>query len=142
MKGSSRTSTRRLVKNKVMPGDSRLNMTVKPENRNFNLRATASSAASDNYYLSQIPDKFSKVKSLGTLDGSGFKREIGAKKNRAAQVYGSTKAALKVSYRKDKATGQVLPGSEYKTPRQRKSEKQSTNKGGLRTDRPRDKNFI
>ena len=118
--------SRRLVKNKVMIGDARLNMGVKLENRDMVPRATRTTASSDNYLASQVPDKFRK---LGRTDGTNFNREIGAKKPRAAQVYGSRKKALKASYRIDKMTRERIPGSEYKEKKKQAPAKKQT--GGL-----------
>ena len=115
--GSQRTKSRRLVKNKVMIGDARLNAGIKPDARGAAPRVSAGSVARENHLASQFPDK---AKRLGRTDGTKFKREIAAKKNRATQVYGSRKAALKASYRKDKTTGQRIEGSEYK-PKKKKT---------------------
>ena len=61
------------------------------------------------------------------VDGSNYNKEIGAKKPRASQVYGSRKKALKASYRIDKMTREKIPGSGYKE--KKEAPKQQT--GGL-----------
>ena len=117
--------SRRLVKNRVMIGDARLNIGVKPENRGSVPRATRSSAASDNFLASMTSKK---VRKLGRTDGTNFNKQIGAKKQRATQVYGSRKNALKASYRIDKMTREKIPGSGYKEKKKEAPKKQT---GGL-----------
>ena len=111
--GRPDNSTRRVVKNKVVLGDARLNMGVKPENRGAVPRVGPSNLKSENYLLQQIPDKYRR-KRVGRTDGTKMAQEIGAKKPRAAQVYGGKKKALEASYRLDRTTKERIPGTEYK----------------------------
>ena len=120
MKPSSRTSqrpansTRRVVKNKVQIGDSKFAGTVKPDARGAYSTVNAGNQKFQQYYADNT-----KQKRLGRVDRSGYNKEVRAKGPRAAQVYGSRKAALKASYRNDRTTGQRIPGSEYKPKKKR-----------------------
>ena len=106
----SRKQSRRLVKNKLRIGDSKLTTSVKLDNRGVGSQYASynkinkSNVGYQNFLASRLP----AAKRLPQVDGSKFKQEIGAKKQRAADIYGSRKKALKVSYRRDKVTGQKI----------------------------------
>ena len=122
MKRGQRSSSRKLVKNKLQIGDSRLSMTVQPENRDTVPKINRQNVGAQNMYADKVSSKF---KRLQQVDGGSFKREIGAKKQRAAEVYGSRGKALAASFRRDKTTG-------------KKIKPQATEEGGL-TDRQKRK---
>ena len=137
---SSRTQSRKLVKNKLQIGDPKLSMTVKGDQRavgsqyaDYN-KINRSNVGYQNFLSDQLS---SKVKRIPQVDGGKFKREIAAKKPRAAEIYGGRTKALEASYRKDKATGKRIEGSEY-TPKRKRTER-----GGLKTtSKPRNKGLI
>ena len=108
---SSRTQSRKLVKNKLMIGDSNLAFATHPnqrslgsQNASYN-KVNRSNVGIQNFYLKQLPDKLKRVPQV---DGGKFKREVAAKKQRAADVYGSRSKALAESYRRDKTTGKKI----------------------------------
>ena len=128
---SSRTQSRKLVKNKLQIGDPKLTISVKPENR-----AVGSQYASYNKinksnvgYQNFLADQLPKAKRLPLVDGSKFKKEVKAKGQRATEVYGSRGRALAASFRRDKTTGKKIkpqPAGEGGLTDKRK-EKQRTN---------------
>ena len=135
----SQGQSRRMVKNKLRIGDSKLSMSVKSDNRavgsqyaDYN-KINRSNVGYQNFLADQLP---SALKRIPQVDGGKFKREIGAKKPRAADIYGGRTKALEASYRKDKATGKRIEGSEY-TPKRKRTER-----GGLKTNKPRNKGLI
>ena len=107
--------SRRLVKNKVMIGDSKLRGTVKPEMRGPGDRYSSTNTVNrSNKKWQQLYADNSPGNKQKRVDGSNYNKEVGAKKPRATSVYGSRKKALKASYRKDKMTCKVIEGSKYK----------------------------
>ena len=108
---SSRTTSRKLVKNRLQIGDSKLTPTVKMENR-----AVGSQYADYNKvnksnvgYQNFVADSNNAaLKRMPQVDGGKFKREVKAKGQRAAQVYGSRGKALAASFQRDKTTGEKI----------------------------------
>ena len=120
MKRGQRSSSRKLVKNRLQIGDSRLTIGVNPDNRDTVPKITEHSVGRMNMYADNT-----SAKRLSTVDGGIFKKEVKAKGQSAAEVYGSRGKALAASFRRDKTTG-------------KKIKPQATEEGGL-TDRQKRK---
>ena len=144
---SSRKQSRKLVKNKLQIGDSKLTHTVKMDNRgvgsqyaDYN-KINKSNVGMQNFYAdSNNPG----LKRLPQVDGGKFKREVKAKGQRATEVYGSRGRALAASFRRDKTTGEKIKAKPTETggltDRQKKNKGPS---GGTRpSQRPRKRGLI
>lgn len=116
-------------------------MTVRPDNRDTVPKINRQSVGAQNMYADKVSSKF---KRLQQVDGGSFKREIGAKKQRAAEVYGSRGKALAASFRRDKTTGKKIKAQP--TAEGGLTDKQKPNKGpggGMRpSQRPRKRGLI
>ena len=127
----SQGQSRRLVKNKLRIGDAKLTATVRNDQRavgsqyaDYN-KINKSNVGLQNFYADALP----KAKRQPLVDGTKFKKEIKAKGQRAAEVYGSRSKALANSYRRDKTTGEKI-------------KPKKTERGGLKTNKPRNKGLI
>ena len=139
MKRGQKSSSRKLVKNRLQIGDSRLTIGTKPDNRDTAPKITEHSVGRMNMYADNT-----SAKRLSTVDGGTFKKEVKAKGQRAAEVYGSRGKALAASFRRDKTTGKKIkpqPVGEGGLTDRQKQKKGPT--GGTRpSQRPRKRGLI
>ena len=131
--------SRKLVKNRLQIGDSRLSISTHPGNRDTVPKITRSNVGMQNFYADNT-----STPRLKQVDGGTFKKEIGAKKKRAADVYGSRNKALAASYRKDKTTGEKLKSKKVAAEGGLTSKKKKTTESTKRNpkQRPRNRGLI
>ena len=121
MKGSSRGSqgsnrsqlkTKKYVKNRYKIGDAAWYGSRSMENRGSGRIETKSQAKRNTVYSDAI-QRTTKNQPLKGQDGS-FKKEVRAKSQRAADVYGSKRKAMKNSYEKEVRDPTKLRGTRTK----------------------------
>ena len=118
---SKKNRSRKLVKNRLQIGDSRLSISTHPGNRDTVPKITRSNVGMQNFYADNTSG--SRMKQV---DGGTFKKEIRPKSDRAKAVYGSRKKAMRKAYMSD-GTGT------------NKKKKSRTTRGSMKL-KPRDTN--